>query len=189
MNQTALPLRDIHLPGSVSWWPLAPGWWILLSLLVLIPLAFLAWRRFKSRHRLQQEALAELQRIETAFNEHQDLQLLASETSVLLRRVCVSRFPRHDVAGLSGAAWIEFLNDKTNAFDTETAEILKEAPYRREFAFDGARLLNACHKWINELSSGPTPPPSRIKVGSGDVTRRVTHIDHHPLTPSWKEGE
>ena len=28
-----LPLRDIHLPEAVSWWPPAYGWWLLVVLL------------------------------------------------------------------------------------------------------------------------------------------------------------
>ena len=23
-------LRDIQLPEPISWWPLAPGWWVLI---------------------------------------------------------------------------------------------------------------------------------------------------------------
>ncbi|MDP7406676.1 MAG: DUF4381 domain-containing protein, partial [SAR324 cluster bacterium] len=30
MNQDPLAaLRDVHLPPAVSWWPPAPGWWII----------------------------------------------------------------------------------------------------------------------------------------------------------------
>ena len=32
-------LRDIHLPEPISWWPLAPGWW----LLIIIALALMVW--------------------------------------------------------------------------------------------------------------------------------------------------
>ena len=34
MEENALPLRDLHLPEAIGWWPLAPGWWVLLAMLV-----------------------------------------------------------------------------------------------------------------------------------------------------------
>ena len=58
-----LPLRDIHLPAPISWWPPAPGWWLLLfgipTLLIL-----LAWLwRWVRRKTVRKLALAELESI------------------------------------------------------------------------------------------------------------------------------
>ena len=35
MDPQAIPLRGLHLPEAVGLWPLAPGWWLLLLILVL----------------------------------------------------------------------------------------------------------------------------------------------------------
>ncbi|HET9483332.1 MAG TPA: DUF4381 domain-containing protein, partial [Xanthomonadales bacterium] len=46
-------LRDIHLPAEPSWWPPAPGWW-LLAILVIAALVFLvrfAWRKRRELRR------------------------------------------------------------------------------------------------------------------------------------------
>jgi len=35
-----IAIRDIHLPDAISWWPLAPGWWGLLALIVIAIVLF-----------------------------------------------------------------------------------------------------------------------------------------------------
>ncbi|MGB0719658.1 MAG: DUF4381 domain-containing protein, partial [Bdellovibrionales bacterium] len=37
-------LRDIRGLEDVSWWPLAPGWWILLGLVLAIVLGLVLFR-------------------------------------------------------------------------------------------------------------------------------------------------
>ena len=32
-------LRDIHVPQVSMWWPLAPGWWVVLALLIVTTVA------------------------------------------------------------------------------------------------------------------------------------------------------
>ena len=49
MPATPLPLKDIHLPEAIGWWPLAPGWWILLLLIGLLIFAVVIWLRRLAR--------------------------------------------------------------------------------------------------------------------------------------------
>ena len=63
IDPAEIPLRDIHLPEPISWWPLAPGWWILVGgLLALAILGFLAWRFYARRQiRRAERALASIE--------------------------------------------------------------------------------------------------------------------------------
>ena len=42
MQPTQLPLKDIHLPEAIGWWPPAIGWW-LLAVLIPLSIALLYW--------------------------------------------------------------------------------------------------------------------------------------------------
>jgi hypothetical protein len=57
IDPASLPLRDIHLPAAISWWPPAPGWWLLAIALTLGPLSVGLWWRWRQRTRLRRDLL------------------------------------------------------------------------------------------------------------------------------------
>lgn len=63
MPNEPLPLRDIHLPLPLGYWPLAPGWWYLLaSFMIGITVLFLLIRRYYKPTALKQ-ALIEVEQL------------------------------------------------------------------------------------------------------------------------------
>ena len=106
--QALSDLRDIHLPGAVTLWPLAPGWWLILVALLALALGVHLYLRARRRS-LKRAAVRELDGIETSFSSSGDVACLALSLATLLRRVAIARFPRRDVASLHGSDWSRFL--------------------------------------------------------------------------------
>lgn len=133
MDPTQIPLRDLHLPAEIGWWPLAPGWWVLLGLLaigaaVLIYRAFLRWRANRARR----IALRQLTALAAEYETSGDATRLAKHLSELLRRVVLAYSPRAEVAGLTGDAWLRWL-DRGLAeplFEKGGGRSLEALPYR-----------------------------------------------------------
>jgi len=151
MNE--LQLRDIHLPDPVSWWPPAPGWWILL-ILIFVAIYFIP-RLIKKLKQvpLNKQAISELKQIENNYQTHQDKTRLVQELSILLRRSCMSYVSRKEIASLTGSEWIKQLNTltKNNYFSDEVSETLLNAPYQKDHAYNAETLLTSCHNWVNAL--------------------------------------
>jgi hypothetical protein len=125
----SLPLRDIHLPPPVPWWPLAPGWWVLAgSVLVAIVLAWWAWRRHAGR-RLRRAALAEIDAIEARFTGDGESHACACALSRLAHRMTLAaRGPR--AAAATGANWVATLEDMAaSPLPDALRELLTRAPY------------------------------------------------------------
>lgn len=151
-------LRGLHLPDAVGLWPLAPGWWIALGLLVCAAAAF-AWILRNRRRSLGARALRELRRIERQGSA--DVPSLATALSELLRRVALEKFGAAPVASLAGERWWHFLKDtaptsrKRRGFDEATGRALALAPYAPPAAahtaladVDRDRLLATAREWI-----------------------------------------
>jgi hypothetical protein len=150
----SLPLRDIHLPDPVSWWPLAPGWWVLLALLsIIVGFAFYMYRRYQ-RAALQRSAQHALRDIAAQWQKSADPQALARELSILLRRLCLSCYPREQVAGLTGSAWLHQLDTLLpgEQFQNGVGHVLIDAPYAREIQLDGDALLELCERWVRNAT-------------------------------------
>ncbi|MBK8637323.1 MAG: DUF4381 domain-containing protein [Chromatiaceae bacterium] len=152
-------LRGYHLPDPVSWWPPAPGWW-LLALLGLSLLGLLAgW--LVRRHRrgaASRAAQAELAAIRAALAQDGDTAACARGLSRLLRRFALVRFPRRAVAGLSGEAWLAFLDAQGGAgrFQSGPGRLLLDAPYRPPQDLPIAELAGLVEDWIrlNQRAGG-----------------------------------
>jgi hypothetical protein len=154
MNPADLPLRDIHLPPPVPLWPPAPGWWGLLALLLLV-LAVWSLLRYRERRRRALPAVArrEMTALRQAYREHGDPRRLATDLSVLLRRICISRFPRTRVAALTGNAWLDFLDGQMGGdrFRNGIGQALATAPYGGGGDIDGEGLLSLCEEWLRAV--------------------------------------
>lgn len=133
MDPKDIPIRDLHLPPEISWWPLAPGWWVLLAVL-LAAFALLSWRvckRFVANN-ARRHATRELDRLVREYEHHQNAQMLGARLSELLRRAVLAYAPRSDVAGLTGEAWAKTLNRGLSepVFTEGAGRSLLELPYR-----------------------------------------------------------
>jgi hypothetical protein len=133
MNENALPLRDLHLPEPIGWWPLAPGWWVILAIgaAALGYVLRRLYRRWQS-NAPRRFALRELARIEAEFLEHRNPVTLGKQVSELLRRGMLAYAPRDEVAGLTGEAWLAWLDRGMPVpyFHTEGGKSLLNLPYR-----------------------------------------------------------
>ena len=94
-NDPLSQLRDIHTPDPVSWWPLAPGWWILIVLIIAAIVALVVWLNKRSRTTSQSQWINE---------QLQNLaQQTASQSSLidalhLFRRIALVYWPKHIAA-------------------------------------------------------------------------------------------
>ena len=149
-------LRDIHLPEAVSLWPLAPGWWAMLLLfLVLAASLYLVsgWRR----RSIKRAALREIEAVQHDFGSTGDLSELAVSLSCVLRRVSLARFARAEVAGLYGDDWLGFLAESGTGtgFPADVGVSIALAVYAGPNSIlepDGDAWIVAARDWIRRIS-------------------------------------
>lgn len=127
-NNPLAQLKDVHLPAPVSAFPLAYGWYALISLILIMTLAF-SWWLFKQRQKVHQIAKIKqlFEEIELKANQTSPAETIAA-TSILLKRVARLRFPQHQPQLLFGAKWLQFLDEtgKTDAFSQGPAKCLAD---------------------------------------------------------------
>ncbi|MGU9978087.1 MAG: DUF4381 domain-containing protein [Candidatus Oxydemutatoraceae bacterium WSBS_2016_MAG_OTU14] len=150
-------LRDLALPEAPSWWPPAPGWWLLIALAVLIGIIGYVLQRYWRQRTLasptaviHQSARIELQRTREIFYENNNHAQLMANLSTLLRRTAMSLGDRNKVAGLTGDAWIAWLEQcaGTDFFSDEQGKMIVSAQYQSHPQFDGKIMLQKCSSWL-----------------------------------------
>lgn len=129
-NEDALlsQLTDIHLPESISFWPIAWGWWVLFLLLVLLIFGSFVWIfRYKKRNRYRKQALAAFDQLElTAISESLALNQLAG---LIKRTLSASKKEKAYIALSTNSAFSEILRQ---TMTEEEVELLTQGRYKRQ---------------------------------------------------------
>jgi hypothetical protein len=133
MDPLQIPLRDLHLPATIGWWPLAPAWWVVIALAV-IGLGWLLRKFLRTRAQgaARRHALRQLEQLDASYKQHGNAVLFGTELSELLRRTMLAYAPRSEVAGLTGEAWLAWLDHdmREPLFLSGVGKSLIELPYR-----------------------------------------------------------
>lgn len=150
-------LRDVHAPDAISWWPPAPGWWLLLAAaLGLLIFALLRWRGHTRRNQYRRIALAELNECFKAQQADQNgLGYLQAANAILKR--CVINLDSSPVSvRTSGAAWLTLLESYSEQkFSPETYAALSESIYRAQSSEDIGGIHEELNDWIKNHHHTP----------------------------------
>lgn len=154
-------LADIHLPDAVNFWPPAPGWWVLLAL-VLVAL-FLVYRQQLTRLFLRRRLGSALRELDVAYRSFQQQQQNASQRNeaglkllqtfnAILKRVALVHFNDPTLPKMNGRAWLRFLDAQASSaeFTVGTGQVLGDGIYRPVFAADVDALHALCRRWIEQ---------------------------------------
>jgi len=129
-------------PPPVSMVPQTAGWWV-LGLAVIATLCVFGLRTYRAyqRNAYRRAALWEIDAAGT------DMTALSS----ILKRTALAAYPRRDVAGLSGDAWLRFLDDtvSSTAFTAGVGKALATAPYQQEAVAEPA-LIALVKSWVRD---------------------------------------
>lgn len=137
-------LRDVHAPLDPSWWPPAPGWWI-LAFLGLCFIAWSTWRLLQTWH--YRAPLRAARKLHAHYCAELKCGALAPAnylhaSNELLKRLLVRGYNKYQFAPLSGLAWLEELDRLSGSqmFTQGAGQALGDARFSRVQPKDAAAL-------------------------------------------------
>ncbi|NCF36486.1 MAG: DUF4381 family protein [Gammaproteobacteria bacterium] len=152
-DELLLELKDIRSPGEPEWWLLAPAQLLLIILAVSGCGLLLFWLRRRRRRRLLRLVASELRGISTSFAEHGDTQHLSLQLARWLKQVAILAFPERQPQGLTGFAWLVFLDETLgdDRFSAGHGKIFGNTVYRRQAEFEANRMIELCETWLQAV--------------------------------------
>ena len=151
------------MPEALGWWPLAPGWWVLIALAFAglfywLYRQYLKWR-WNAARRI---ALSELSRIRAEYGQGADALALSKSRSELLRRSMLAYAPRGEMAGLTGERWLAWLDRGLDdrPFTEGAGRNLESLPYRRPESINDEEDVSGLIDAVQRRLKSPLPEGS-----------------------------
>ncbi len=143
-TEPQLALADIQEPVLNTFWPPAPGWWLLVTVVILL-LAYgfrFFWKKWQKTLPLRQ-AKTELRLIKEPYQ--------SAELNELLKRLVRCYSPRHPVLSAPVKQWQDFLQQQ---LPQQTLPDLQSLLYKAEpTEADFSAYLQFATKWLRQVSA------------------------------------
>ncbi|WP_163834040.1 DUF4381 domain-containing protein [Spartinivicinus ruber] len=156
-NQPAIPeevlkqLAPLAQPEPISQWPMAPGWWLLAALILLIA-GFASYKFYRRRmqRRYRQQASQLLDNYWQTYQRQQNLAAFITACNQLLKQVAITAYGRNRVAALTGQAWQQFLlaHQPSNAVQLPD-DFFGISQYQAQPNIPADKLKDFTYRWIN----------------------------------------
>ena len=147
-------LHEIDGLDSVSWWPLAPGWWFIIIALCLFTIFVFRSYLKKRAWRLswKGQIYSELDQMQQNMNQENSY-TNAIKLSAIIKRIAMHKYSREECAGLEGMKWLKWLSKHDKNFNWEEGGQLLisgvYAPIDRVISINELdRLINATKNWV-----------------------------------------
>ena len=157
---TANALEGLHgvlLPAPVRYTPQTIGW-LIVAIIVLAAVAWWGYRRYRFwlENRYRDVALTQLALLEARVADAAERVAALTELPVLVKQTALQRYPREQVAELSGKEWLMFLNKSYggNDFTEGVGALLPSLAYQSPFVLEQIpdrkidELLELLKNWI-----------------------------------------
>ena len=150
VDELLAQLKDITEPAAPGWWPPAIGWWYVLALILFMTATLYFLRKRKTAYRPFVSASRELKALKDRYLKDNDSAKLAFALSEWLKRVSLFTFPEKNAAGLTGQAWLEFLDNSAGIsdFTRGVGRVFSSEIYNNRSRLDGAQLIDLCERWL-----------------------------------------
>ena len=147
MNDPLADLKDIHLPDAITWWPLAPGWWLLMLAIILLVAALTACYHFWKKRAYRRLALQELEEITANTDSTTNTDHYLETIAGLIRRTAIAGSTDKQIAHWQGSQWQEYLQQH---MPEDQAQLIAVSRYQANHSVDKLQLANAARQWIKE---------------------------------------
>ena len=144
-------LRDVHAPIDPSWWPPAPGCWV-LGIALIGCLGWLSWRMWRAWRRgapLRAARKIHQNYCNALGSGEIDIPTYLHSSNELLKRVLVRGYRQYRFAPLSGDRWLHELDrlSKSDAFTCGPGKALGD----NRFSPDPSENIDGLPEAINRI--------------------------------------
>ncbi len=144
-------LRDVHAPPPVGWWPPAPGWWVLCAL-ILVSLAYLAYRFWRARRARawKKHALTQFTRLSQQYQSTGSAETLTEIIMLIKLSLARAKQSEHYLS-LSGEDWRCCLEHEFE-LDEVALDTLTQGHYQEHCALLSDQTLKRLRKGLGRLN-------------------------------------